>query len=149
MPGLNGLELQNLLARDEEPMPVIFLTAHGDIPSSVRAMKEGAVDFLTKPVRGDEALEAVRRAFVRATISRQTSRNRQAWRIRYESLTAREREVFVLVLRGLPNKQIADVLSISERTVKAHRCQVMQKLGVRSPAELGRTVEWLGEFLNV
>ncbi len=147
MPGQSGLELQEALARSEEPLPVIFLTAHGDVSSSVRAMKGGAVDFLTKPVLGDELLDAVCRALARDVAARETRRHKRNWGTRYESLSSREREVFALVVRGLPNKQIADTLGISERTVKAHRCQVMHKLGVQSPAELGRTVEWLGEFL--
>lgn len=148
MPGPSGLELQESLARAGEPLPVIFLTAHGDISSSVRAMKRGAVDFLTKPVLGDELLDAVRRALARDAAARETRRLKQNWVTRYERLSSREREVFALVVRGLPNKQIADVLSISERTVKAHRCQVMHKMGVKSPAELGRAVEWLGEFFQ-
>jgi FixJ family two-component response regulator len=148
MPGLGGLDLQESLTRAEEPLPVIFLTGHGDIPSSVRAMKGGAVDFLTKPVQGDQLLDAVRQALARAAAERETKRHKRDWDTRYESMTSREREVFSLVVRGLPNKQIADVLGISERTVKAHRAQVMHKMGVQSPAELGRTVEWLGEFFQ-
>ncbi len=143
MSGPGGLELQEALAQIEDSLPVVFLTAHGDIPSSVRAMKRGAVDFLTKPVRGDELIEAVERALARQASERQTRQKKRDWRARYESLTIREREVFALVVSGRPNKQIADVLSISERTVKAHRGQVMHKMGVQSPAELGRAVEWL------
>jgi FixJ family two-component response regulator len=148
MPGLSGLELQELLARTDEPLPVIFLTAHGDVSSSVRAMKQGAVDFLTKPVRGDELLEAVQRALAHDAATREMRRRKRVWSARYESLTAREREVFALVVQGLPNKQIADVLQISERTVKAHRCQVMSKMAVQSAVELGRAVEWLGDFFQ-
>jgi FixJ family two-component response regulator len=143
MPGPSGLELQEALAQAEEPLPVVFLTAHGDISSSVRAMKRGAVDFLTKPVRGDELLEAVGRAVARRAAEQQTRRQKREWGARYENLTPREREVFALVVSGRPNKQIADVLGISERTVKAHRAQVMHKMGVQSPAELGRLGEWL------
>jgi FixJ family two-component response regulator len=148
MPGLGGLELQKSLARAEEPLPVIFLTGHGDISSSVCAMKAGAVDFLTKPVQGDQLLDAVRQALARDAEARETRRHKRDWDTRYESMTSREREVFSLVVRGFPNKQIADMLGISERTVKAHRAQMMHKMGVQSPAELGRTVEWLGEFLQ-
>jgi FixJ family two-component response regulator len=148
MPGPSGLELQESLAKAQEPLPVIFLTAHGDVSSSVRAMKGGAVDFLTKPVLGDDLLDAVRRALASDAAGRETRRLRRNWITRYEKLSSREREVFALIVRGLPNKQIADVLSISERTVKAHRCQVMHKMGVQSPAELGRAVEWLGEFFQ-
>jgi FixJ family two-component response regulator len=148
MPGRSGLELQESLAKAQEPLPVIFLTAHGDVSSSVRAMKGGAVDFLTKPVLGDDLLDAVHRALASDAAGRETRRLKRNWITRYERLSSREREVFALVVRGLPNKQIADVLCISERTVKAHRCQVMHKMGVQSPAELGRAVEWLGEFFQ-
>ena len=146
MPGLGGLELQKSIAETEEPMPVIFLTGRGDIVSSVCAMKGGALDFLTKPVRGDQLLDAVRGALARDTAARKARRLKRDWSTRFECLSLREREVFSLVVRGLPNKQIADVMAISERTVKAHRAQVMHKMGVRSPAELGRAVEWLSEF---
>jgi FixJ family two-component response regulator len=148
MPGLGGLELQEALAVAEEPLAVVFLTAHGDISSSVHAMKRGAVDFLTKPVRGDELLDAVQRALARSAAARETRRQRREWGARYQSLTPREREVFLLVVRGLLNKQIADVIGARERTVKAHRAQVMHKMGVQSPAELGRAVEWLGEIFQ-
>lgn len=145
MPGLNGLELQAALARADDPLPVVFLTAHGDVPSSVRAMKGGAVDFLTKPFRGEALLEAVGRALARGAALRQARRQQRAWTARYETLTPREREVFARVVSGQPNKQIADALGTCERTVKAHRAQVMHKMGVQSPAELGRAVEWLGQ----
>jgi FixJ family two-component response regulator len=148
MSGPSGLELQEALAQAEEPLPVVFLTAHGDVSSSVRAMKRGAVDFLTKPVRGDELIEAVKRALARHAAEQQTRRQKREWRVRYESLTPREREVFALVVSGRPNKQIADVLGISERTVKEHRGRVMHKMGAQSPAELGRSVEWLRELLQ-
>jgi FixJ family two-component response regulator len=145
MPGCSGLELQEALARAEEPLPVIFLTGHGDVSSSVFAMKRGAVDFLTKPFRGDELLDAVQRALSRDAAAREARRQKRKWGDRYKRLSQRERAVFALVVRGLPNKQIADALGITERTVKAHRGQVMQKMGVQSGAELGRAVEWLGE----
>ena len=144
IPGPGGLGLQQALTEAEEPLPVVFVTGHGDVPSSVRAMKQGAVDFLTKPVQGDELLEAVEQALARGAAAREKRRHQRQWRARYESLTLREREVFALVVRGLPNKQIADVLGTSERTIKAHRGQVLHKMGVHSPAELGRVVEWLG-----
>ena len=148
MPGPGGLELQEALIQADEPLPVVFLTAHGDISSSVHAMKQGAVDYLTKPVRGRELLDAVQRALARGAAARETQRQKREWRARYESLTPREREVFALVVRGLLNKQIADVLGTSERTIRAHRGQVMHKMGVQSPAELGRAVEWLGEVFR-
>ena len=106
------------------------------------------MDFLTKPVRGDELLDAVQRALARGAAAREMQRQKREWGARYESLTPREREVFALVVGGLLNKQIADVLGICERTVKAHRGQVMHKMGVQSPAELGRAVEWLGEIFE-
>jgi FixJ family two-component response regulator len=148
MPGSGGLELQETLAQADDPLPVVFLTAHGDVPSSVRAMKGGAVDFLRKPVRGDDLLDAIRLALTRGAAQREKRRQKREWGTRYERLSPREREVFVLVVRGLPNKQIADVLGVSERTVKAHRGQVMHKMGVQSGAELGRAVEWLSDFFR-
>jgi FixJ family two-component response regulator len=148
MPGPGGLELQQALAKANEPLPVIFLTAHGDVPSSVRAMKGGAVDFLSKPVRGEDLLEAIRLALTRGAVEREKRQKSREWGARYERLSPREREVFTLVVRGLPNKQIADLLGVSERTVKAHRSQVMHKMGVQSGAELGRAVEWLSDFFR-
>jgi FixJ family two-component response regulator len=144
MSGPSGLELQEMLAQAEEPLPVVFLTGYGDVSSSVRAMKRGAVDFLTKPVKGEELIEALERALSQQAVDRQARRQKREWRARYAKLTSREREVFALVVSGRPNKQIAEVLGISERTVKAHRGQVMHKMEVQSPAELGRLVEWLG-----
>jgi FixJ family two-component response regulator len=148
MPGPGGLELQETLAQADDPLPVVFLTAHGDVPSSVRAMKGGAVDFLRKPVRGDDLLDAIRLALTRGAAQREKRQQKREWGTRYERLSPREREVFVLVVRGLPNKKIADVLGVSERTVKAHRSQVMHKMGVQSGAELGRAVEWLSDFFR-
>ena len=148
MPGPGGLELQQALAQADEALPVVFLTAHGDVASSVRAMKSGAVDFLSKPVRGEDLLDAIRLALTRGASEREKRQKNREWGSRYERLSPREREVFVLVVRGLPNKQIADVLGVSERTVKAHRSQVMHKMGVHSGPELGRAVEWLSDFLQ-
>ncbi len=148
MPGSGGLELQEMLAAAEEPLPVVFLTAHGDVSSSVRAMKGGAVDFLTKPVRGEELLEAVQRALARGAAARETRARQRAWRERYATLTPAECRVFALVVRGLPNKGIADEVGACERTVKAHRAEVMRKMRVQAPAELGRAVEWLGEVFE-
>ncbi len=145
MPGSGGLEIQAALAAAEEPLPVVFLTAHGDVSSSVSAMKGGAVDFLTKPARGEELLEAVERALARGAAARDVRARQRKWRERYATLTPCERRVFALIVRGLPNKQIADEVSACERTVKAHRAQVMHKMRVQAPAELGRAVEWLGE----
>lgn len=145
MPGPGGLGLQEALARAEEPLPIVFLTAHGDVPSAVRAMKGGAEDFLTKPVQGEELTAAVERALARGAAEREARRREREWRARYKSLTPREREVYALLVRGLLNKQIAGELHTCERTIKAHRAQVMRKMGVHSTAELGRGVEWLGQ----
>jgi FixJ family two-component response regulator len=149
MPGPDGLELQEALAQAEEPLPVVFLTAHGNVSSSVRAMKKGAVDFLSKPVRGEDLVAAIQVALARGAADREKRRKQREWGARYDRLSVREREVFVLVVRGLPNKQIADLLGVSERTVKAHRSQVMHKMGVQSGAELGRVVEWLSDFFQI
>lgn len=138
MPGLDGLELQDRVASEEEPLPVIFLTGHGDVPSSVRAMKRNAVDFLTKPVRLNDLVEGVKRAFARDAEAREDRRQMRELQARYERLTPREREVLALVVRGLLNKQIAYELGTVERTIKAHRAQVMAKMQVQSVADLVR-----------
>ncbi len=145
MPDVSGLAAQERLAAEDELLPIVFLTAHGDIPSSVRAMKGGAVDFLTKPVRGDELIDAVTRALALGEQERENRSLTLMWRARYASLTPSERRVFALIVDGLPNKGIATETGVSERTVKAHRAEVMHKLQVQSPAELGRAVEWIGE----
>jgi FixJ family two-component response regulator len=136
LPGPSGLDLQEALARLEVPIPIVFLTGHGDIPMSVRAMKAGAVDFLTKPVRAEALLAAVRNALARDAEARSTRERLHAFRTRYETLTPREREVFAGVVAGKLNKQIAAELGTAERTVKAHRAQVMEKMQVGSVAEL-------------
>ena len=136
MPGPSGLELQEALAREDEPLPVIFLTAHGDVPSSVRAMKAGAVDFLTKPIKRDVLLNAVRVALARDMCLHASRKQLRDLRARFARLTPREKEVFDLVVAGRLNKQIAVELGMAERTVKAHRGQVMTKMQVTSVAEL-------------
>jgi FixJ family two-component response regulator len=144
MPGVDGLNLQQSLAQMEERLPIIFLTGHGDIPASVRAMKAGAVDFLTKPVRREALLSAVQNALgldAKSRVARAASRE---LRTRYESLTPREREVLGHVLSGKLNKQIAYDLGTAERTIKAHRASIMEKLGVHSVAELVRFAQELG-----
>ena len=143
LPGPSGLELQTALQRQGVALPVIFLTGHADVASSVRAMKAGAVDFLEKPVGRDTLLDALQRALTRDESQRTTRDEERRLRARFESLTPREREVFDLVVVGKLNKQIADKLGIGERTVKAQRSQVMLKLGVDSAAELGRLAEQL------
>jgi len=136
MPGPSGLDLQEALAREEEPLPVIFLTAYGDVPTSVRAMKAGAVDFLTKPIKRDVLLSAVRIALARDLRLHTSHEQRRDLRMRFTKLTPRERDVFDLVVAGRLNKQIAAELGMAERTVKAHRAQVMAKMQATSLAEL-------------
>jgi FixJ family two-component response regulator len=136
MPGPSGLDLQESLARGSAPLPIVFLTGHGDIPMSVRAIKSGAVDFLTKPVESTTLLAAVESALAKGARLREARANLQQWQDRFESLTAREREVFERVTAGQPNKQIADEIDAAERTVKAHRARVMEKMGAASLAEL-------------
>jgi len=144
MPGPSGLELHDKLNRSERPLPVIFLTGRGDIPMTVRAMRNGAVDFLTKPVQRDLLFAAVERALSRGEEQRAAREQHQLLRERYETLTARERAVFARVTEGRLNKQIAAELGTSERTVKAHRAQVMEKMHTRSVAELVRAADQLG-----
>lgn len=136
MPGPSGLELQESLARRGDAVPIIFLTGHGDIPTSVRAMKAGAVDFLTKPAERHALLAAVRAALERAAQAQATREQSHQAHAGLERLTPREREIFARVIRGQLNKQIAADLGTAERTVKAHRARVMEKMGVRSIAEL-------------
>ncbi len=141
MPGVNGLDLQPSLAALEEPLPVVFLTGHGDIPMSVRAIKAGAEDFLTKRAPKDELLAAIGRALARDARDREERLRRQQGRARLAALSPREREVLALVVQGKLNKQIAGDLAIHERTVKLHRTAITTKLGVQSVAEL--TKFWL------
>src|SRR4029434_6477230 len=144
MPGVSGLELQESLARMEERLPVIFLTGHGDIPASVRAMKAGAVDFLTKPVGRDALLSVIKNALDVDAKGRAARAALRELHDRYENLTPREREVLVHVVSGKLNKQIAFDLHAAERTIKAHRASIMEKLGVQSVAELVRLAQELG-----
>ena len=136
LPGLNGLELQERVAAERTDMPIIFITGHADVPRAVRAMKAGAVEFLTKPF-GDEALlDAIRKALERSAAALRQASALATLRARYEALTPRERQVMVLVVSGLLNKQVGGHLGISEITVKAHRGRVMQKMQARSLAAL-------------
>jgi FixJ family two-component response regulator len=144
MPGPSGLDLQAALHRQGVTLPVVFLTGYADVGSSVQAMKAGAVDFLSKPVDRETLLPALQRALARDAIQRTARDEANRLRARFASLTPREREVFDRIVAGKLNKQIADELMISERTVKAERAQVMAKLGVGSAAELGRLAERLG-----
>jgi FixJ family two-component response regulator len=141
MPGPSGLDLQEALAREDEPLPVIFLTAHGDVPTTVRAMKTGAVDFLTKPIKRDVLLSAIRTALARDLRSHTSREQLRDLRARFAKLTPREQEVFDLVVAGRLNKQIAAELGMAERTVKAHRGQVMAKMQATSLADLVRLAD--------
>ncbi len=144
MPALNGLQLQQELAKLSRRWPVIFMTGHGDIPTSVRAIKAGAEDFLSKPVSKQILLEAIERALVRHAITQQVIDQLNSLQSLITTLTPREAEVFSLMVRGKPNKQIAHQLGTSERTVKAHRHMVMQKLQVQSFAEAVSIAERVG-----
>jgi len=144
MPGPSGLDLQQALAKTEHPLPVIFLTGHGDIPISVQAMREGAEDFLTKPVKKDLLFAAIERALARDAQERAQRARRRELRARFDALTPREREVLVHVLTGQLNKQIAGDLDASERTIKAHRANLMAKLAIHSVAELVRLAQEAG-----
>jgi len=138
LPDQNGLDLQVALAERDVPLPIVFMTGHAAIPDSVRAIQRGAVDFLTKPVDGDVLLAAVSRALEQDAASRVARAHRQNLRSRYDRLSPREREVFLHLLRGQLNKQVAADLQITERTIKLHRANIFQKLEVTSMVELAR-----------
>jgi len=143
MPGLSGLDLQERLVQSGIDIPVIFITGFGNVPQSVRAMKAGAVDFLEKPFENQALLDAVNRALERSHLALQRRSELREMRNRIKSLTPREYEVFVRIATGLANKQVADELAISEKTVKIHRARVMQKMQARTFAELVRMAEKL------
>jgi FixJ family two-component response regulator len=144
LPGLSGLDFQAELAKANIRIPIIFMTGHGDIPMSVQAMKAGAVDFLTKPFRDQDMLDAVAAAIERDRGRRKDEQRLSDVRARFDGLTEREREVMGLVTAGLMNKQIAGELGLSEITVKIHRGHVMRKMAARSLADLVRMAEVLG-----
>jgi FixJ family two-component response regulator len=144
MPGLDGLQVQQRLAQRGTRLPIVFLTGHGDIPMSVQAVKAGAVDFLTKPVRGDELLRAVRSALDQSAAQQSEAQAIADLRARLGQLTPREREVLEHVIAGKLNKVIAADLGTGEQTIKVHRGRVMEKMGVASVAELVRAAQQLG-----
>jgi RNA polymerase sigma factor (sigma-70 family) len=144
LPGISGLDFQRRLAEANIPIPIIFITGHGDIPMSVRAMKAGAVEFLTKPFRDQDLLDAIHFALERDAKRRQQEAEITTLRERFEWLTPREREVLPLVVSGLPNKQIAAEIGTSETTVKVHRGQLMRKMAADSLPELVRMAEKIG-----
>jgi FixJ family two-component response regulator len=143
LPGISGLDVQRKLAEAGVKIPIIFITGHGDIPMTVKAMKSGAVEFLTKPFRDQDLLDAVQLALQHDQESRQQQDELMDLQKRYETLTAREREVMGLVVSGMRNKEVAFELGTSEITVKVHRAQVMRKMGAASVGELGRMAEKL------
>jgi FixJ family two-component response regulator len=145
LPGQSGLEFQEALAKANDPRPIVLISAHVDVAMAVRAMKAGAVDVLTKPVREQDLLEAVNRAIARDTLQRGEARQRKALQSRYATLTEREREIMALVAAGKLNKQIAVEVNLTEATVKLHRGQVMRKMEAESVAQLVRMADMLHE----
>jgi FixJ family two-component response regulator len=144
LPGLSGLDLQKQIAEGDRDMPIIFITGHGDIPMTVQAMKAGAVEFLTKPFRDQELLDAVHQALARDRQARAQRAQREALRRRFDTLTPRQRDVLARMVAGRLNKQIAGELGTSEATVKTHRQQVMAKMRAASLADLIRIADQLG-----
>ena len=144
LPGLSGLDLQHELAAAQMDLPIIFITGYGDIPMTVQAMKAGAVEFLTKPFRDQDLLDAIQQALERDRVARAQRMEMAELRGRFDALTPRERDVFGLVVTGLPNKQVAAALGTSAITIKRHRAQVMHKMRVTSLAELVRIADHLG-----
>jgi FixJ family two-component response regulator len=141
MPGMNGLDLQEELTNQNHIMPIIFVTGHGDIPSSVKAIKRGAVDFLSKPFDDEQLFDAVEEALIKGTKARAVLKEKEGIRQRLGTLTPREYEILTHVIVGLLNKQTAYILKISEKTVKVHRARIMEKMGVDSVAQLVRLAE--------
>ena len=144
LPGQSGLDLQRELAAANRELPIIFITGHGDIPMSVQAMKGGAIEFLTKPFRDQELLDAIQLGLARDGARRQNERTLTALRERFESLSPREREIMIEVARGRLSKQIAGDIGIAEATVKVHRSQIMRKMRAKSLVDLVRMADKLG-----
>src|ERR1700758_1259705 len=144
LPNLSGLDLQRELAKTDVSIPIIFITAHGDIPMTVQAMKAGATEFLTKPFREQDLLDAIQRAINFDRAARLQRAKLKDLRERYHSLTVREREVMAHVVAGMLNKQVANELGTTEKTIKVHRGHIMQKMGAKSFADLVRAAERLG-----
>jgi len=148
LPGMSGLDFQTQLARTNIDVPIIFITGYADIPMAVRAMKAGAVDFLTKPFREQDLLDAVATAIARDRMRRKSEEVASEMRARFETLSAREREVMALVTCGLMNKQVAAKTGLAEATVKMHRGQAMRKMGAKSIADLVKMAEILGDGIT-
>jgi len=148
MPGMNGLELQDKLLDDRDPLPIIFITGHGDIPMAVEAMRKGAVDFIRKPFRDQELLDRIQEALSFDADNREHQQDLDGVRTRASSLTPREKEVFERVAEGQANKVVAIDLAISERTVEIHRSQVMQKMAARNLADLVKMKILLDQSAN-
>jgi FixJ family two-component response regulator len=148
IPGLNGPELQDRLSELGSTLPIVFLTGHPDVPTTVRTIKAGAQDFLTKPVSSDELLRAIERAIALHEVTRSQNSKLDMVRARIGTLTPRERQVFLLVVRGNTNKHVARALGGTERTIKAHRRKVMEKMQVQSLAELVSVAERVGVFAS-
>jgi FixJ family two-component response regulator len=148
MPGLSGSELQDRLTELGSTLPIVFLTGHPDVPTTVRTIKAGAEDFLTKPVSSDVLLRTIERAIAHHEVTRGLNSKLDMVRARIGKLTPREREVFELVIRGQTNKQVGNALGATERTIKAHRHRVMEKMQVRSLAELVSLAERVGVFTS-
>jgi len=144
LPGLSRLEFQSDLAKAKSPTPIVFMTGHGDIPMTVRAMKAGAVEFLTKPFRDQDMLDAVQLAIERDRARRKDEGANRELKMSFDTLTARERQIMSFVVSGLMNKQIAGEVGLTEVTVKLHRGNVMRKMGAKSVAELVRMADTLG-----
>ena len=144
MPGLSGLDLQRALAKRKTSLPIVFITGHGDIPTTVRAMKAGAVDFLPKPFNNQDLLAVVRQAIAKHALARRTEAELSEIRRRAESLSPREQEVMAFVVSGIPNKQTGKQLGVTEKTIKVHRGHVMRKMRADSLAELVHLAERIG-----